>query len=149
MPRSPASARGRAFATALEVLVANTHLDHVGVVARTRSAQLLRAGLPQLALGAPIILTGDFNSTEDDEPCRVLTAGVRLIDAYRVARPDRQPDEASFNGFADATAGARIDWILHTTDAVVAAAAIDRARGPGGRFLSDHDLVTATLAFRE
>ena len=128
------------------LLFANTQFDHVGVVAQLRSAELLATTLPRLAEGAPIVLAGDFNCTEDDAPHRSLVANGGLVDAFRAANPTRQPDEASVHEFAGATRGPRIDWILHSPTLTTKAASIDRTRGPGGTFLSDHDLVDAVLA---
>ncbi len=43
----------------------NTHLDHVGKVARAQSAKYI-ASLVQQSSGVPVILGGDMNSTIDD-----------------------------------------------------------------------------------
>lgn len=138
-------ARLRDRAADREMLFANTHFDHAGANARTRSAMLLRTELPRLAAGRSIVLTGDFNSDDGTDAYRVLTAD--FLDSYRVVNRERSPDEASFNSFDDRLPGVRIDWILHTPDLVATAAAIDRTRGPGGRFLSDHWIVDATLRY--
>lgn len=51
----------------------NTHLDHIGQVARHEGAELVLAQSAQLSEGLPIIVTGDFNATPEDEPIQVLT----------------------------------------------------------------------------
>ena len=51
----------------------NTHLDHIGKVARHESASLVLDEAHKLAKGLPVIVTGDFNATPDDDPIKVLT----------------------------------------------------------------------------
>lgn len=129
-----------------ELLVANTHFDHVGKIARERSAELLARKLPELSRDKPVILLGDFNCTEDDAPYAALTS--RFIDAYRTVHPQRTPDEATFHEFKGVTKGSRIDWILHSREFAAIESEIDRTAGPGGVFLSDHYPVTATLSWK-
>jgi endonuclease/exonuclease/phosphatase family metal-dependent hydrolase len=133
-----------------EFLYANTHFDHKGKVARLESSKLIRKRLPELSKGAPVILMGDFNCIEDDEPYRILTnslgeSGVLLVDSYRIVHTKRASDEASFHGFKGKVAGSRIDWILHSPDLKATAAEIVRPKE--GRYPSDHYPVTAVLAF--
>jgi endonuclease/exonuclease/phosphatase family metal-dependent hydrolase len=96
-----------------------------------------------------IVLTGDFNCTEVDEPYRILVKpegndGVRLIDSYRTVHPQTAPDEATFHGFKGTREGLRIDWILHTPDLKAQEARIIRPATPP--YPSDHYPVTAILA---
>ena len=141
--------RLRDKATGRELLFANTHFDHRGVQARLESARLLATKLPQLAAGAPAILTGDFNLNEDSPAYAALTrpdrpGAIRWIDSYRTVHPRRSPEEASFGGFKGTTKGSRIDFVLHSEHFRATAAEIDRfARD--GRYPSDHYPVTATL----
>lgn len=51
----------------------NTHLDHMGQVARHEGALLVLEQAKQLSGNLPIIITGDFNATPTDEPIQVLT----------------------------------------------------------------------------
>lgn len=51
----------------------NTHLDHVGKVARHEGASLVLEEAHRLSKGLPVIITGDFNATPDDDPIKVLT----------------------------------------------------------------------------
>lgn len=50
----------------------NTHLDHVGKIARREGARLLRERMEKLSKGLPAILTGDFNSEPESEPIQIL-----------------------------------------------------------------------------
>ncbi len=53
----------------------NTHLDHRGETARRESARLLLRKVAEIAgPQGPVVVTGDFNSTPDSEPYRILTS---------------------------------------------------------------------------
>lgn len=57
--------------TKKELVMANTHFDHVGKVARAASAELIKAYLAGMKAGgstAPVIVSGDFNSEPIEEP---------------------------------------------------------------------------------
>ena len=145
--------RLRDQATGRELVYANTHFDHKGVVARQEAARVISARLSALARGVPAILTGDLNITEDNPAYRVFVSpdtpgAIRWIDAYRAVHPVRRPDEASFNGFKPVVDGSRIDFVFHTADFAAIAATIDRT-ARDGRFPSDHFPVTAILAWRK
>lgn len=51
----------------------NTHLDHMGKIARHEGASLVLEQAHKLAKGLPVIVTGDFNAIPDDDPIKVLT----------------------------------------------------------------------------
>ena len=149
LPRICTWVRLRENGTGKELVLANTHFDHRGKVARQEAARVLSERLGPVARGVPAILTGDFNIDEDNPAYAVLTRPARpewitWIDAYRTVYPERRPDEASFNGFKNVTRGSRIDFVFHTNHFRATAAGIDRfARD--GRFPSDHYPVTAVL----
>lgn len=130
-----------------EFFYANTHFDHVGETARVESAKLIATRLKQIAPNDPLILTGDFNTTEDTPPYATLMS-LNLRDAYRETHPKISPDEASFHGFKGDPKGLRIDWILHTDAFAATDATIDHARMDNGHYPSDHFPVTATLQWK-
>jgi endonuclease/exonuclease/phosphatase family metal-dependent hydrolase len=145
-------AKLREKSTGREFFFANTHFDHRGVVARLESAKLISARLSQLAAGAPMILTGDFNVNEDTPAYAALVrpeapGAIKWIDAFRVLHPQRSSEEASFNGFKGTTKGSRIDFVFHTAHFEPLGAGIDRT-AKNGRYPSDHYPVTAELKFR-
>jgi endonuclease/exonuclease/phosphatase family metal-dependent hydrolase len=141
--------RLRENATGREFVFANTHFDHIGVVARQEASRLISERLPQIAAKLPALLTGDLNIDEDNPAYAVLTrpttpGAIRWIDAFRAVHPVRAPDELSFHAFKGGTAGSRIDFIFHTADFTATAATIDRT-ARAGRYPSDHYPVTAVL----
>lgn len=153
LPRICSWVRLRETATGLEFVFANTHFDHKGVVAQRKASKVLTRELSQITNGAPIILTGDLNVTEDSLAYATLvrpdTAGmIKWLDAYREVHPVRAPEELSFHAFQGGTLGSRIDFILHTSPFTAVEAAIVRSRSADGHFPSDHYAVTAVLINR-
>ena len=133
---------GRAF------LYANTHFDHQSAPARLQSARLMSERLPLLAEGGDVIVSGDFNCTEDDDAYAALLrapapGGKGLADSYRAVHPERSKEEASFHAFKSTTRGSRIDWILHGPAFHALSAEI--VRSPGQPPASDHFPVTTVL----
>ncbi|MDR0976465.1 MAG: endonuclease/exonuclease/phosphatase family protein, partial [Prevotellaceae bacterium] len=53
--------------------VLNTHLDHMGVVARRESVTLILNRVQQLSDGLPVIVTGDFNATPQSDVIKHVT----------------------------------------------------------------------------
>src|SRR5690606_542994 len=60
--------------TGEEIMLFNTHFDHVGSKSREESAKLVISTIKQVANDHPVILMGDFNHTEDDLPYFILTS---------------------------------------------------------------------------
>lgn len=61
----------------VELLFINTHLDHMGEVARREGVSLLIDRIGKLAAGRPVVLTGDFNAEPESSVIEhVLTSGI-------------------------------------------------------------------------
>lgn len=157
-----------------DILVVNTHLDHVSARARRESARLLRERLPELApatvgrSNAPhrTVFVGDLNCTPGSKPHQILlgatatgTAPERqnkgektasdhpwtLQDAAATADLRHGPN-TSLTDFARLIDGRRIDHILVSPDVDVAAFATLADRDDRGRYPSDHLPVLAQLS---
>lgn len=76
----------------------NLHMDHVGVVARREAAKLVVNKIREIAQGAPVILTGDFNVDQTDEIYTIFTKSGILKDSYDAARI-RFAENGTFNAF--------------------------------------------------
>lgn len=140
--------------TGHEFIFGNTHYDHIGRVARANASKIIMKKLPELSKGNPVILTGDFNTTEDDPPYKTIMhpteAGMaQFTDSYREVHSDRSPDEASFHGFKGKITGSRIDFILHTPEFKATSAEIVRNKSSEGRYPSDHYAVTAVIDWKQ
>jgi endonuclease/exonuclease/phosphatase family metal-dependent hydrolase len=124
--------------------VFNVHLDHRGAVARRESARLVAERIRARAIADPVVVVGDFNAGPESDPLRaLLAAGEPLTDAWRAANPGT-PEQGTFNGWAAAAHGPRIDFVLVSPQARVESASIDAAQRQG-RWPSDHLPVTALL----
>lgn len=134
----------------LPILYFNTHFDHMGKTARLESARLLRRQIEDKGKGCSVIVTGDFNADGGSPPYQALFDTIDdqaspVVDTFRAINPDKKSDEGTFSGFkADATAGARIDWIGVSRDWQIRSAAIDRTSREG-RTPSDHFSITAVV----
>lgn len=90
----------------------NTHFDHVGVEARSKSARLILDKAKAMAGTTPVILTGDFNIDQNNEGYAVISKSGYLKDAYDSA-PIRYATTGTFNGFNTNTkTDSRIDHIF-------------------------------------
>lgn len=79
----------------------NTHLDHIGKVARHEGAALVLRQVKELAGDMPVIVTGDFNAVETEDPIQVLIDRDNvdhLTDSRSVADLKYGP-EWTFHGF--------------------------------------------------
>ena len=76
----------------------NLHMDHVGVVARREAAKLIVRKIREIAQGAPVIVTGDFNVDQTDEIYGIFTNSGLLKDSFDAARL-RFAENGTFNGF--------------------------------------------------
>jgi endonuclease/exonuclease/phosphatase family metal-dependent hydrolase len=144
--------RLREKTTGQELVFANTHFDHKGVVARQEASRVLSKQLSEIAKGVPAILVGDFNINEDNPAYAVLVrpdtpGAIAWIDAFRSVHPKRTPEESSFHAFKGGSAGSRIDFIFHTKHFTATESEIDRTVRDG-RYPSDHYAVTAVLRLK-
>jgi len=135
------------------LFVFNTHFDHVGRLARERSAALLRSRLALIAGEQPVILMGDFNDPAGGATPSYASLidgngrdGPVLRDTWsQASREQRMQGESTFHGFSGEATRGRIDWILSTGDLPVVDAGIDR-RHDNGRYPSDHFPVWTTFS---
>lgn len=146
-PRMASWAKFRAKDSGNEFLYLNTHLDHMGKVARVKGAELIAERLKELAPGLSAIVTGDFNyPAGEGGPWAALTQG-GFQDAWLAADKRIGPTQ-TFGGFQPPKDenGARIDWIL-----VRGFAGVPEAEtvlfNREGQYPSDHYPVTARLRF--
>lgn len=122
--------------------VINTHFDHRGRIARENSALLLVKMLRKKFTDAPVLLTGDFNTTPGSKPYQNLvdTKGARspsFQDARGKSTSKPQGPNSTWNGFRAIVANRRIDFVFVTKRVQVRRHRIlsDQRKG---RFPSDH-----------
>lgn len=121
--------------------VFNTHFDHIGHEARKNSAVLLKEKVFSIAEKYPALIMGDFNSTRDDEPIRILLQennGKFLTDAKEISQTPHYGPTGSFNAFGPKEVSDKpIDFIFIKGIAKVLKHA-NISQTWNGRFASDH-----------
>ena len=133
------------------VYIINTHFDHRGKTARSKSAKLIRKFIGSLPPSSNVIVTGDFNAGEGSGPYQSLFnerdgSASPVVDSFRATHPNKGEEEGTFSAFKGSKTGARIDWIGCSRAAQILSAEIDRSAFEG-RYPSDHYPVTAVLTF--
>lgn len=99
----------------------NLHMDHVGKVARREAAKLVVEKIREIAKGASVVLTGDFNVDQNDEIYRIFVESGILKDSYDCARL-RFAENGTFNSFkSDMFTTSRIDHVFVSPSAQVEA----------------------------
>ncbi len=92
----------------------NTHLDHVGKIARRESARLILSRMQQIAGPmTPTILTGDFNTGPKSDPYRIIVTNTPFQDAkYITKSPHAGPDGTWSTFNVQHRIGERLDYIF-------------------------------------
>jgi endonuclease/exonuclease/phosphatase family metal-dependent hydrolase len=130
-----------------EILVANTHFDHVGQVARSESIELINDFLGSFKPELPKVLMGDFNFTPDDENYKALNNSLK--DAY-VTSIVKKGHLGTFNGFKpDSEANRRIDYMLTDENLEVLDYEVKTPKTSHGYQLSDHFPVTINCKIKK
>ena len=128
-----------------ELFFIDTHLDHVGQVARDEGVSLLMKRIETLSGGRPVILTGDFNS----EPGSSVVANVQkdgvLRDAKAIAA-QRSGTDWSFSDFGQIPEAERplLDYIFVSGDIEAVRYEVLPDTFDGG-YVSDHAPVMAVV----
>ena len=121
----------------------NTHFDHRGVEARKHSAAMIADRATQTAGDLPLVVTGDFNFTEEAEGYPLLTE--KLNDTFYSSEQPHHGPEATFYGFeVSGEPGRRIDYIFVNDNFRVLQHATLSDNWEGA-FASDHLAVVTTL----
>ena len=132
--------------TDFEFLYFNTHLDHLGSLARKNSIKLIVAKMTELNPdNLPVFLSGDFNSTTDDTIFEPLKASLK--DAREVSAISDK--NITYNGFGKVTdnPNTRKEWVIdHIFFSGVNPMAFRVLNGNYGvPFISDHYPIAFTF----
>ena len=126
-----------------ELFFIDTHLDHVGQVARDEGVSLLMKRIETLSGGRPVILTGDFNS----EPGSSVVAHVQKDGVLRDAKAaQRSGTDWSFSDFGQIPEAERplLDYIFVSGDIEAVRYEVLPDIFDGG-YVSDHAPVMAVV----
>ena len=133
----------------------NTHLDHVSQPAREKGMTLIMSQLSGRKHQDPIILTGDFNSGENNPVVRYLKGELQfdgvssgpsktpLVDTFRLLHKDAT-EVGTSHGFKGGRSAAKIDYIFVQPGVEVLKAEILYDR-KDNRYPSDHFPITAAI----
>lgn len=146
LPRIVSWVKLKHNATGKEFYHVNTHYDHRGTTARKESSKLLLSKVTDFAKGNPVIVTGDFNCTEDSEPYAILAASNVLKDAIKESANGHHGPDGTFCGFdVCGKIGSRIDYIFVTSGIkVLRHGTLSDSRN--GKYPSDHFPVLAEVS---
>ena len=128
--------------TGMEFVFFNLHMDHVGKVARVKSAGLVLNKIKQIGKGRPAIVTGDFNTDSKGDAYKTLAAV--LTDANSAALK-RIGAKHSWHNFCRLPMNKRstIDFVMVSGNVTPKLAEVPH-ECPGA-MLSDHNPVITTL----
>ncbi|MDR0938815.1 MAG: endonuclease/exonuclease/phosphatase family protein [Mediterranea sp.] len=125
----------------------NVHFDHEGEVARRESGYLMVRKMKEIAGDAPIVCTGDFNSTDDTEQVKTLSA--YLNDTRQVSQVPPYGPSGTFNRrFHNPVGSRRIDYIF-TSGTFSVLRYVVVSDNNGNNYPSDHLPVAVELRLGE
>ena len=148
LPRVVTWAQMKDLPTNKQFYVFNTHFDHIGKVARAESARMILRAVQDIAGTHPVIVTGDFNASPDQEPIKIIlnpTDPLRLTDTKTISSKPHYGPEGTFNGFNPMESRDHpIDFIfIKNGPTVLKHATLSETWG--GKFSSDHFAVFARI----
>ncbi len=128
----------------------NTHFDHIGQIARAESAKLLLKKVKAIAGNNPVVVTGDFNASDEDPPIKIIidkSNADHFIDSKFISLSPHYGPDGTFNAFKSKEVDNRaIDHIfIKNSLKVLKHATISESWN--GRFSSDHFPVFAQISF--
>jgi endonuclease/exonuclease/phosphatase family metal-dependent hydrolase len=123
----------------------NTHLDHIGQIARRESVKLLLERTKSLSEGLPVIISGDFNASPQSEPIREILADGKFFDS-RLRLPNLPEISGTYHEFGKIPNEKReiIDYLFITDDITVNTYELVPEKW-NDTFLSDHTAVYIKL----
>lgn len=130
-------------ATGREFFYVNTHLDHIGVEARRLGLALIVNKIGEMNPGSklPMILTGDFNVTPDNEGLKDLN---KIMKSARIYAKDSDT-KGSFNDWGDEEE--IIDYIYYSGFSKCTNFKVVDQSFAGVPYISDHYPVVADIVF--
>lgn len=106
----------------------NTHFDHLGNIARINSSKLILEKIKILNTEKlPVVLTGDFNLTDDSEPLKILAQ--QMSDTFVKSEKPHYGPTGTFQDFdVNTPAKDRIDYIFTNRFRIISNRTIDDRR---------------------
>ncbi|WP_078382171.1 endonuclease/exonuclease/phosphatase family protein [Sutcliffiella halmapala] len=125
----------------------NTHLDHMGQVARKEGLKLVVDTIHSKneEKPLPVMLTGDFNDYPESEPLDVLSSMRSCYDLFSV---EEKKNTLTFHNFEGGVTGSPIDYIFSDDRVQFVSTTIIRDSFDGG-YPSDHYPILATIELKK
>ncbi|MDR2086366.1 MAG: endonuclease/exonuclease/phosphatase family protein [Dysgonamonadaceae bacterium] len=126
----------------------NTHLDHIGQIARRESVKLLLERTQAASEGLPVVITGDFNAPPESNVIQQILSGGKFFDARRIA-PSAPENAGTFHGFGEVPVEKRniIDYVFVSGNVAVNTYLVVPEKR-GNIYLSDHAPVFAKIKMK-
>jgi len=133
--------------TKQQFFVFNTHFDHIGKMARVKSAALILKRITALNTNnLPVIVMGDFNLKPDAEPIQLLSKALNDTKKVSVLKPFGPT--GTFNGFIfSKPVSERIDYIFTSKNNISVKKYAVLSDSKDCRYPSDHLPVIVHIAF--
>ncbi|WP_036147097.1 endonuclease/exonuclease/phosphatase family protein [Maribacter sp. Hel_I_7] len=130
-----------------QFMVFNTHFDHIGTVAREKSAELIVTKIKEINSNKlPVVLMGDLNLSPNETPIKFLQGA--LTDGQSITKKPFYGPTGSFSGFDhNRVLNNRIDYIFVENFEVLEYIHIDD-RMENNKHISDHLPVFANLEMK-
>lgn len=134
-------------ATKQKVWVFNTHFDHIGTIARAKSAELIAAKVKEMNTdNLPVILMGDLNLPPESDPIQFLQQ--QFSDGQTISKNSFYGPTGTFSGFDHSKVlDTRIDYIFTDFLIIEGYSHIDD-RMENNKHISDHLSILARLRFK-
>ena len=118
-----------------ELIVYNTHFDHIGKVAREKSAKMILNHITKNNYqDRQLVVMGDLNSNTDEPPIKVLSE--KLDDSFKIS--SLKDSIGTFNGFdINSKLSDRIDYVFTKNIKIIDYRHIDKKLS-NGFWPSDH-----------
>lgn len=130
--------------TEKKLAVFNTHLDHRSEEARAKGLEVVTNRINQLE-NIPIILLGDFNSTEDMGAYSYIT---NILSDTKYEAETRVAGN-TYHNWGSKLEGGPIDYIMISKDCFCISKYVVYSKSHNGVFPSDHFPVYARMKFRD
>lgn len=131
------------------VFVLNTHLDHVGTVARQKSVEMLKKNTAVLSEGLPQIIMGDFNADPESTVIKQMLIPADSVVLFNTKAIAKKVFGSTwtFNGFGTVAIKERpiIDYIF-VNKAVRVKEHHIAPETANGKFISDHSAVFVNVS---
>ncbi|WP_455586076.1 endonuclease/exonuclease/phosphatase family protein [Bacteroides sp.] len=123
--------------------VFNTHLDHVGEIAKLEGAKLICKKIKEMAAEEAVFITGDMNSTPDTSPIRTFLS--EFINSRDIATEKSGP-VGTAHSYGKLYPPSQIDYIF-VNEYVSVTKAVTITKNSDPVYMSDHYPIVITADF--